>query len=384
MIANFCFLEYTFWYSNELKILFMAKDFYDILGVSKGASEDEIKKAYRKLAHQHHPDKSGGDEAKFKEASEAYSTLSDKSKRAQYDQFGQTFNGASGGGQGFGGFDFGGRGNQAGFDFGGGGFEDIFSEMFGGGGRGSARSRARAGSDIQVDVEITFTEMAKGVKKDIQLQKMSSCDTCHGLGGEPGASEGTCATCNGQGQIQRTVKSFLGVFSQTEVCPSCSGKGKTFAQKCHTCHGNGRMQTSEKITVDIPAGITSGQAISLSGRGEAGESGAHAGDLYVVVRVKPHQYFDRKNDDVLSNATISFAQAVLGDKIAVETLEGDVTMKIPSGTQSGEVFRIRDKGIPHLQRHGKGDHLVKVIVEVPKKLSKDQKKLIEALRALEE
>jgi molecular chaperone DnaJ len=367
----------------------MAKDYYDILGVPRGASEDEIKKAYRTLAHKHHPDKSGGDEAKFKEASAAYGVLSDKDKRKQYDQFGQTFDGSGGNGgqgQGFGGFDFSGfsgRGNQAGFDFGGGGFEDIFSEMFGGGGRSNGRSRAQAGNDIQVDVEITFDEMAKGVKKEIRLQKMSACATCKGSGGEPGSSEETCGTCRGKGQIQRTVKSFLGVFSQTEICPSCHGKGRTFSKKCHSCHGDGRTRIEQTITVDIPAGIASGQTISLAGQGEAGELGAHSGDLYVVVRVKSHRYFERKGDDVFSTAEISFAQAVLGDKIEIETLEGDVTMKIPAGTQSGEVFRIRDKGIPHLQKHGKGDHMVKVVVDIPKKLSREQKHLIESLRKLE-
>lgn len=365
----------------------MAKDYYDILGVSRDASEDEIKKAYRKLAHKHHPDKSGGDEAKFKEASSAYSVLSDKDKRKQYDQYGQTFDGSGpGGGAGFGGFDFSGfgGGRQSGFDFGGSGFEDIFSEMFGGGGRGTGRARAQAGSDIQVEVEITFDEMAKGVKKDVRVQKLAQCATCKGSGGEPGSSEETCATCQGRGQINRTIKSFLGTFNQAEICPSCHGKGRTFSKKCHTCHGDGRTQVSETINVEIPAGIQSGQAISMSGKGEAGEQGAPSGDLYIVVRVKPHQFFERKGDDVFSTAEISFAQAVLGDKIAIETLEGDVMMKVPAGTQSGEIFRIREKGIPHLQKWGKGDHMVKVIVDIPKKLSKEQKKLVEALRKLED
>lgn len=364
----------------------MAKDFYDILGVSKGASEDEIKKAYRKLAHKYHPDKSGGDEAKFKEASEAYGTLSDKDKRRQYDQFGQTFSGGNGGAQGFGGFDFSGfsgRAGQGGFDFGGGGFEDIFSEMFGGASRGGGRSRAQSGSDIQTDIEITFEEMARGVKKDIRLNRMVRCATCDGSGGEPGSSQETCATCHGHGQINRTVKSFLGTFNQAEICPSCHGKGKTFSKKCHTCHGDGRERKQQTITVDIPAGIQSGQAISMSGQGEAGESGGHSGDLYIVVRVKPHEFLERKGDDVFSVSEITFAQATLGDKIVVETLEGDVTMKVPAGTQSGEIFRIRDKGIPHLQKWGKGDHMVKVVVEIPKKLSREQKKLVEALRKLE-
>lgn len=364
----------------------MAKDFYDILGVSKGASEDEIKKAYRKLAHKYHPDKGGGDEAKFKEISEAYRVLSDKDKRKQYDQFGQTFDGSGGfgGAQGFGGFDFSGfGGRQGGFDFSGGGFEDIFSEMFGGASRGGGRSGSRTGSDIQVDVEITFEEMAKGVKKNISLRRFVACDVCHGSGGEPGASEETCPTCQGKGRVQRTVKSFLGVFSQTETCSTCQGRGKTFSKKCHKCHGDGRMRQDQTISVDIPAGIQNGQAISLSGQGEAGEFGGRSGDLFVVVHVKPHARFDRKGDDVFSTVSVSFSQAVLGEKIVVETLDGDVKMTVPSGTQSGEVFRIREKGVPHLQRRGRGDHLVKVVVNIPKKLSKEQKRLIEDLGKLD-
>jgi molecular chaperone DnaJ len=360
----------------------MAKDYYGILGVAKNASEDEIKKAYRKLAHKHHPDKSGGDEAKFKEASEAYRVLSDKQKRAQYDQFGQAFDGNAGGG--FGGDDFASKAGQSGFDFNfGGGFEDIFSDMFGSGGRGGSRSRAQSGSDMQVEVEITFEEMVKGANKEVRFQKLSHCDTCRGSGGEPGSSEDTCATCRGKGQVQRTVKSFLGVFSQTEVCATCRGKGRTFAKKCHVCHGNGRMRVAQTVAVDIPAGIVSGQAIALAGQGEAGEGGGPNGDLYVVVRVAPHRFFERKGDDIHSTVEIRFSQAALGDKILVETLDGDVTMKVASGTQSGEVFRIRDKGVPRVQAWGRGDHLVKVIVKIPEKLSREQKKLIEALRDVE-
>lgn len=364
----------------------MAKDFYGILGVSKGATEDEIKKAYRKLAHKYHPDKGGGDEAKFKEISEAYRVLSDKDKRKQYDQFGQTFDGSGGGGfggQGFGGFDFGGFGNAQGFDFGGGGFNDIFSEMFGGGMRGGGRSRSRTGSDIQVDVEISFEEMAKGVKRDIRVHKYVQCDVCKGSGGEPGSSETTCTTCHGKGQIQRTVQSILGVFSQTEVCPTCHGKGKTFSKKCHKCHGEMRVRIEQTLSVEIPAGIQNGQAISMQGQGEAGELGGRAGDLFVVVRVKPHKDFERKGDDVISKMEISFAQAALGDKVSVKTLEGEVVMKIPAGTQSGETFRIKGKGVPHLQRWGQGDHLVKITVVIPKKLSGEQKKLIESLKKLD-
>lgn len=363
----------------------MAKNYYDILGVSKTASADEIKKAYRKLAHTYHPDKGGGDEEKFKEISEAYGVLSDKDKRAQYDRFGQTFSG-NGAGTGFGGFDFGGfstNGGQGGFDFGGSGFEDLFSEIFGGGRSTQAHNRARAGADIQADVEITFEEMARGVKRDIHLRKMSTCEVCKGSGGEPGAKEETCPTCHGSGRVQQTVRSILGVFTQAEVCPTCHGKGKTFSQKCHACHGDGRTRKDQTVSVDIPAGIQNGQTISLSGQGESGELGAPAGDLYIVVHVKPHKSFERKGDNVLSSVEISFTQAALGDKISVQTLDGEVRMKIPAGTQTGEVFRIKERGVPRLGRWGRGDQLVKVSVVVPKKLTREQRKIIEALRDAE-
>jgi molecular chaperone DnaJ len=368
----------------------MPKDYYDILGVSKNASEDEIKKAYRKLAHQHHPDKKGGDEAKFKEINDAYSVLSDKGKRQRYDQFGHAGGGANAGqgfgGHGAGGFDFGGFRQGAGgfgFDFNGGGFEDLFSEMFGGAARGGTRTRPRAGADIQVDVEITFEEMAKGVAKEIRLRKSVSCDVCGGTGGKPGSEKKTCPTCQGAGQVKRTVRSFLGVFTQVETCATCHGRGTVFAEQCVKCHGEGRVKDEQTVSVEIPAGIQNGQTVSLPGYGEAGEPGASAGDLFVTVRVKPHPAFERKGDDVVSTAEISFAQAALGDKIRVRTLEGDVNMKVPAGTQSGEIFRIRDKGIPHLGKWGRGDHLVKVVVRVPKKLDREQKKLIEKLRSLE-
>jgi len=360
----------------------MANDYYKTLGVEKGASDDEIKKAYRKLAHKHHPDKSGGDEAKFKEINEAYQVLSDKTKRAQYDQFGQNFNqSGGGGGQGFGGFDFSGfqgfGGQQGGFEFGGGDFSDIFSDIFGGG-RGS--SNQKAGQDIQVDTEISFEEMVNGVRKEFRLYKRMTCDHCYGTGGEPGEKEETCATCKGRGKIQRTVRSILGTFSQTSTCPTCNGKGKIYSKKCSKCGGDGRVRQEEVVQVEIPAGIFSGQTISAQGKGEAGEAGAPAGDLYVNVHILPHKKFKREENNILSTEKISFAQAVLGDKIEVETVDGKVKMKIPDGTQSGELFRIRDKGAPILGRRGRGDHLVKIIVEIPKKLSREQKRLIEQLR----
>lgn len=375
----------------------MAKDYYNILGVAKGASDDEIKRAYRKLAHQHHPDKKGGDEAKFKEINEAYQVLSDKSKRAQYDQFGQTFEqgraggygGQSASGGGFEGFDFsgfqgfGGQGGQGfEFDFGGGGFEDIFSDIFGGGG-GRRGTRAKKGRDIQVDVEISFEEMVRGAHRTVRLRKTIVCDVCDGTGGEPGAKEETCPTCHGQGQVQQRVQSFFGAISQSVICPTCQGKGKIFSQKCHKCGGDGRIKGEVEIPIDIPAGIQDGQSLSLSGQGEAGTQGGRSGDLIVSVHILPHPKFKRKENDILSDENISFAQATLGAKINVETIDGPVVMKVPEGTQSGEVFRIKDKGVPFLQKRGRGSQLVKIIVNVPKKLSRDQKRLIEELGRLD-
>jgi molecular chaperone DnaJ len=356
----------------------MAKDYYEILGVSKSASQDEIKKAFRKLAHQHHPDKSGGNEALFKEMNEAYGTLSDPEKRAQYDRFGQTFQGGNtGGGASSGGWDFGqygGNGNVK-FDFGE-GFEDIFSGVFGGSGQSG---RSKQGQDIQVDVEISFEEMVSGTQKSISLRKLTHCSHCKGTGGQPGSKENNCKRCDGRGRIQKQVQSIFGMMAQVVTCDACHGKGKTYTESCRTCHGVGRSQQPETIEVNIPAGIQDGQALSLEGRGAAGEYGARAGDLFVAVHVKPHEEWKRRGDDVLSFLDIRYPQAALGDKVEVNTVEGRVTMKIPAGTQGGEVFRIRGKGIPHLGRYGRGDHLVTVKLLVPKKMSHDEKQLIEKL-----
>ncbi len=361
----------------------MAKDYYDILGVARGASADEIKKAYRKMAHKHHPDKDGGNEAQFKEVNEAYQVLSNKEKRAQYDQFGQTFNGSGGGAGsgGFGGFDFsqyqqdsGGQGFE--FNFGGDGMGDIFSEMFGGGGN----RRSRRGRDLQVDIEISFAEMIRGVKKEISLYKSVRCSRCEGAGGEPESKENTCSTCKGSGHVQKRMQTILGTIAQTVVCDTCNGKGKTFDQKCTKCKGVGQYREEVRETVEIPAGIHDGQAVAMSGRGEVGEGGTMAGDLIVSVHVIPDNRFMRDGNDIRTEKHISFAQAVLGDKIVIETVEGDVKMKIPAGTQSGEIYRIRGKGVPKLRGIGHGDHLVVVIVDVPTKLSREEKKLIEQLR----
>lgn len=367
----------------------MDKNYYDLLGVSKGATTDEIKKAYRKLAHQHHPDKAGGDEAKFKEINQAYQVLSDDSKRKQYDQFGQTFSGASGAssgggqqGQGFGGFDFSGfqgfGGQNGGFEFEG-GFEDIFSDIFGGNRGGGGRRKAK-GQDIQVDIEISFEEMVNGVDKTVELYKRVTCDHCDGNGNEPGTAKKTCATCGGTGKVRKTTNSFFGSFAQVVTCSDCQGEGMRFESKCRKCGGDGRVKENKKINISIPAGIDEGQSISVDGQGEAGARGAHPGDLFVQIHVKKHPKFVRKNNDVLSTEFIPFSMAVLGGKIEIETVKEKLLLKIPAGTASGEIFRIKGAGVPDVHGRGIGNHLVTIVVKVPRSLSRDQKNLLEKLQ----
>jgi molecular chaperone DnaJ len=370
----------------------MAADYYNTLGVSKSASDDEIKKAYRKLAHKYHPDKSGGDEKKFKEINTAYQVLSDKSKRAQYDQFGRTFEQGGFGGQGFSGFSSGGfegfdfgdvfnqarQGGGADFEFGG-DFSDIFSDIFGGG-RGRGKRKAKSGRDIQVDVEIDFFEMVRGVTRNLKLYKNVKCSICDGTGGEPGAREETCQTCQGAGQVQKNTRSFFGSFSQILTCSDCGGSGRIILKKCKKCGGDGRVKEDREVAIEIPAGIANGQTISLIGQGEAGETGAQNGDLFVNIHIKPHNKFKREGNNIVSQEFITFSQAVLGDKISIETISGQTMMKVPIGTQSGEIFRIRGEGVPYLQKSGRGDHLVKIIVKIPKNISRKQKELIEDLR----
>ncbi|MDR3583488.1 MAG: molecular chaperone DnaJ [Candidatus Pacebacteria bacterium] len=369
----------------------MANNYYDTLGVGKSASDDEIKKAYRKLAHKYHPDKSGGDEQKFKEINEAYQVLSDKTKRSQYDQFGQTFSGAGPGGAGAGGFggdfdfsDFMRQGEGGGFEFNFGGVDlgDIFSGAFGGGRRGAAQKDR--GRDIQIDTEITFSEMVTGATRKVELRKNVQCDRCSGTGGEPGAEVKTCPTCHGSGRVQKMTRTILGSFSQVTVCPECQGEGKIFEKKCSKCGGEGRVKEKQEVEINIPAGIADGQTISLQGRGEAGVKGAPAGDLYVLVHVKVHPKFQRSGNDVLSTEEISFSQAALGAEIEIETVDGRLILKVPSGTQSGETFRIKNKGVPDLHGRGRGNQMAKIIVRIPKKLSREQKRLIEELGKTEE
>ncbi len=373
----------------------MSNDYYQILGVAKGASDDEIKKAYRKLAHKHHPDKTGGDEAKFKEINEAYQVLSDKSKRQQYDQFGQTFDQASRGGAGggyaqggFGGWDFSGFqgfGRQAGGFSSEGGYgdeedlQDIFANFFGGQGRGGGRRKKR-GKDIQVDVEISFEEMITGATRQINLRKRTVCDNCNGTGGEKGSELKTCSTCDGVGRVEKVSRSFFGSFSQVTECPDCLGAGKRYEKKCSKCGGDGRVMADSQIEINIPAGIADGQTLSMNGAGEAGGTGAVPGDLYINVHVKEHKEFQRKGQDILISVQIPFSVAALGGETIIETIEGRLSLKIPSGTQSGELFRVKGKGVPDLRSGARGNQLVKVIVRIPKSLNREQKRLLEELK----
>lgn len=360
----------------------MSKDYYKILGVEKSASAEEIKKSFRKLAHKYHPDKQGGDEAKFKEVNEAYQVLGDEGKRKQYDQFGADFASQGGFGGGMNWEDFmnatRGQGGAENFNFGG-DFGDIFGEMFGFGGGRRGRQQ-RQGRDIQVDIELSFHDAAFGVTREVRLTKNNACDVCEGSGTEPGSKMNTCSVCNGQGQVREVQRTIFGAMQTAVTCRQCQGSGQIPEKKCKHCGGDGTVKSESSYSVKIPAGIDDGQSIRLSGKGEYAGANSVPGDLYVRVHVKEDKRFERDGNDVYSEAHISFAQAVLGDKIDIDTLDGNKKLVIPEGTQSHQKFRLKGQGIPYVQGSGRGDQYVKVIVDIPKSPSRKAKKLIEELR----
>lgn len=358
------------------------KDYYEILGVPRDASESDIKKAFRKIAHKHHPDQAKGDkkeaEKKFKEAAEAYEILGDKQKRAQYDQFGHASTGAGGGGgQGFGGFDFSGGG----FNFGGdaGGFGDIFETFFGGGSRRTKQRRANRGADIEARIKIKFNEAIFGTTAEFKLDRLQKCEHCKGNGAEPGSKISKCKTCHGTGEVTVTRQTVFGNMRHTGICPDCNGEGETFEKKCTACHSTGRSRKTEKVKVKIPAGVSNGAVIRLNGQGEAGTKGGPSGDLFVHIMVEASREFERRGADVYSTQSIYMLQAVLGDEIKVKTVHGDIKLKIPAGTQSHQTFKLKNYGSPKLNSSDRGDHYVKIVVEIPKKPSRKEKELFQEL-----
>ncbi|SFA95546.1 MULTISPECIES: molecular chaperone DnaJ [unclassified Bacillus (in: firmicutes)] len=346
------------------------RDYYEVLGLNKGASKDEIKKAYRKLSKQFHPDINKEPDAadKFKEVKEAYETLSDDQKKAHYDQFGHTDPN-----QGFGGF--------GGGDFGGGfgGFEDIFNSFFGGGGGGRRRdpNAPRQGADLQYTMTVSFEEAAFGKEADIEIPREETCDTCSGTGAKPGTKVDTCNHCQGSGQLNVEQQTPFGRIVNRQTCHYCRGTGKEIKHKCSTCSGTGKVKKRRKIHVKIPAGIDEGQQMRVSGQGEPGINGGPSGDLYVVFQVKSHEFFERDGDDVYCEMPINFVQAALGDEIEVPTLHGRVKLKVPAGTQTGTKFRLKGKGIPNVRGYGVGDQHILVRIVTPTKLTEKQKQLLQ-------
>lgn len=350
----------------------MKRDCYEVLGVSRSASLDEIKKSYRKLALQYHPDRNPGNkesEEKFKEATEAYSILSDADNRAKFDQFGHAAfqNGGRGGAEGFGDFA---------------GFEDLFGDIFSsffGGAAGGKRSRGKAGRDLRYDMEITFEEAAFGAEKEVSIPRRTSCETCSGTGAKPGTSATKCGQCQGSGQIRMQQ----GFFTISQTCGRCSGSGQQIEQPCKTCGGQGLKNAKVNLSVKIPPGIDEGQRLKLRGEGEPGSSGGTAGDLYVQIAIKPHPIFQRQESEIICEVPISYSNAVLGAEIDVPTLEGMTKLKIPAGSESGKIFRLKNRGIQILGSNRRGDQHVKVNVQIPKKISDDHKKVLEQLRDIE-
>ena len=350
------------------------KDYYDILGVGKTATEEDIKKAFRKLAQKYHPDKHGGDEAKFKEASEAYSVLGDKKRRAEYDTYGKTFTG--GGPQGFGGFDFSHFSNQAGqggqefeFDLG-----DIFGEFFG----ASPQGRQRRGRDVSIDIELSFRESIFGTERRVLISKIGTCNGCDGTGAKRGTKMSTCVSCNGKGDVREARKTFFGNFTTSRVCPRCHGRGQVPETSCEICGGAGVAKREEEIHITVPSGVQNGEMIRMPGRGEAAQGGG-AGDLYVKLHVKEDRNFKRDGNNLLMVLPIKLTDALLGKDYRIQSLDGEELVAVPAGVAHGEVMRIKKKGVPY-GRGLRGDLLVQIDIEFPKKLSRLARELIEKLR----
>jgi len=361
------------------------KDYYKILGVSRNASPEEIKKAYYKLAHKYHPDK-GGDKEKMKEINEAFQVLSDKEKREQYDKFGRVFEGAPEGGADYSeGFNWAwGSSPQGGMDF---GFDiedlgELFEDFFGfGENRARRRRDIRKGEDIKIEIELSLEEVLENQTKEISLYKMIQCPRCQGSGAEPGTSVEECFSCRGTGQVQEIKRTPFGSVTRWTVCPECKGEGRRPKKPCNVCRGEGRIKGEEKIKVFIPAGVDSGQIIKVAGKGDAGRRGGKPGDLYVQIFVKKHPVFRRKGDDLYLFVPITISQAVLGGEVEIPTLKGNkIILKIPSGTESGKVLRISGKGIPHFSGYGNGNMYVELSIKIPKRLTRKQKELIKELK----
>ncbi len=355
------------------------RDYYEVLGVPKDADAGTIKKAYRKLAMQFHPDQNPGDkeaESKFKEAAEAYDVLGNQEKRAQYDRFGhQAFQGAGGGGGGF-------RNMEDIFsafgDIFGGGGGGMFGDIFGGGG-GRRRGGPRKGRDLRIVLDLTLEEINEGVSKTVTLNRTEPCGACQGSGAKKGTGKKTCGTCHGQGQVARSA----GIFQVAQTCPTCQGAGEVIESPCEECNGSGGLRAKADVTIQVPAGVEEGMRLVVRGEGDAGSQGAPRGDLQVVVREREHKLFQRSGPDLLIEVPVSFSQLALGDKVEIPTLTGKVDMSIPAGTQSGKLFRLRGQGLPRLEGRGQGDQLVRVFVEVPKKLTDRQKELLREFAELE-
>ena len=363
----------------------MAKDYYKTLGIARNATKEDIKKSYRRLAHQYHPDK-GGDEKLFKEINEAYHVLSDENKRAQYDQFGQVFEGGAGGPQGGfswpGGirFDFGG-GTAESRGFGDFDFADVFEDFFGGEGMGRRRAPPDRGRDLRIGLEVSFEEAIMGAKKETMHLRMVRCPRCSGSGGEPGTKIKTCEACQGKGHIQKTQRTILGSFTQVTTCPECRGEGKRPERPCAECRGLGIAEKDETLEIFVPRGVRDGEVLKITGKGDASAVGRTPGDLFIEIAVQPHPVFRRQGDDIVIQLPLKFSQLALGAAVDVDALDGAVRLKIPEGTQPGDILSIRGKGAWRASGYGRGDMLVEIKIDVPKRASKHAKDL---LRRLEE